>query len=249
VRFDTHRVSAYLVEELQRARPALEVVDHSGDIIHVRSSSGEQHSLYFIESPITVYEIRSILHANSAAGVSSLFILWGELFIPPHGTRYRPERNDWMSAFLAIHQGKIYAFDPYADQFIFPVYFDHPPAADDFHPAERQIRYGTVFDAARLHTLLVDVRSPLIPGRWRMASFEPAGTHHPHSIRLDLIEHLARLGLATHAPLTREAIKRAYRRRARLLHPDVSAAHDANEQMQMLNRAYRRLLDAIDHEH
>lgn len=249
MRFDTHRVSAYLVEELQKARPALEVIDHGGDIINVRGADGRIFALYFIENPITVYEIRNILEVNTAAGVYTLFILWGELFLPPHGARYRPDRNDWMSAFLALHHDKIYAFDPYADDFfIFPVYFDRIASTldgGDAHPLERQMRYGKAFDAARLHPLTVETRSPLIAGRWHMASFEAVHQHHAHTIRPDLSEHLARLGLTPRTPLTRDTLKRAYRRRARELHPDVNAAYNATEQMQLLNQAYTRLLDVI----
>lgn len=249
MRFDTHRVSAFLVEELQKARPALEVINDSGDILHVRGAENVHHSLYFIENPITVYEIRNILHENAAAGVHSAFILWGELFLPREDTRYRPERNDWMAALLAIHHEKIYAFDPYADQVIFPVHFDRIAANDALpgHPADRQIRYGRTFQAARLHPLMVETRSPLIAGRWYMTSFEVGGVL-PQAALPDLTDHFFRLGLNARHPLTREILKRAYRQRARELHPDLNARTDATEQMQHLNRAYARLLHLVDHE-
>lgn len=241
MRFDTHRVSAYLVEALQAARPALEVIDHGGDIIHVRASTGDQFALYFIESPITVYEIRGILEANTAAGVYSLFILWGELFMPVDGSQFRPDNHDWMTALLAVHQDKIYAFDPYASgDYIFPVYFERLSGR-----AERAIRYGQAFDAARLHPQLVETHAAGIAGRWRMASFENQRGAPLHCYP-DLAGYYARLGLNPRLPLTREAVKRAYRRRARQLHPDVNAAHDATEQMQMLNHAYQHLLELTD---
>lgn len=241
MRFDTHRVSAYLVEALQAARPALEVIDHGGDIIHVRGQTGDIFHLYFIENPITVYEIRNILEANTAAGAYSLFILWGELFMPVEGSRFRPDRHDWMAALLALHQDKIYAFDPYASgDYIFPVFFEHVSGRP-----ERAIRYGTAFNAARLHPQIVETYSGSLAGRWRMASFEAqrgVGIHlHP-----EVAGHYVRLGLNPRLPLTRDAVKRAYRRRARELHPDVSAARDATEQMQLLNHAYLRLLELTD---
>src|SRR4051812_40999490 len=101
MRFDTHRISVLLVNELQSGRPRLEVTYDGGDLIRVSLESNETVQIYFIESPITVYEIKGIVAANTAVGVYSLFILWCDLFMPVHGSHYRP--NDWMEALLALH--------------------------------------------------------------------------------------------------------------------------------------------------
>ena len=49
------------------------------------------------------------------------------------------------------------------------------------------------------------------------------------------------LGVAPHATL--EQIKRAYRRKAKLLHPDISKEADAKDQFILLNEAYEYLLN------
>ena len=111
MRFDTHRISSQLVNELQKGRPHVEVTYDGGDLIRVSLESNEIVHIYFIENPITVYEIKGIVTANTAVGIYSLFILWRDLLLPVDGVRYRP--NDWMAALLALHGDKIYAFDAY----------------------------------------------------------------------------------------------------------------------------------------
>src|SRR5689334_19523159 len=106
MRFDTKRVSAYLVNELQKARPRLEVTYDGGDLIRVSLESNETVHIYLIENPITVYEIMGIVAANTGVGIYTVFILWRDLLLPVHGVRYRP--NDWMMALLLLHSDKIY---------------------------------------------------------------------------------------------------------------------------------------------
>lgn len=237
MRFDTHRVSAFLVSELQRARPHVEVTDHGGDIIHARLANGDMVYIYLIENPITVYEIRSIVEPNSARGVSSLFILWGELLLPAEGLRYRPD--DWMAAFLALHGEKIYGFDPYLaeEHYIFPVYFE-----GSGH--ERVTRYGSPIHAGQLNWVTVETRLPGLIGQWKVADFEPRRPLREPEDAMHVFYTL--LGLSRKRPTTREQVKRAYRRAARRLHPDVNAAHDATAQMQRLNDAYIRVLKEIE---
>lgn len=237
MRFDTHRVSASLVSALQRARPLVEVTDHGGDIIHARLSGGDMVYIYLIENPITVYEIRTIVEPNSHSGVASLFILWGELLLPAAGMRYRPD--DWMAAFLALHGDKIYGFDPYLaeDDYIFPVYFD-----GSGH--ERLTRYGAPIRAAQLNWVTVETRLPGLIGKWRIADFEPRLARREAD---DELKHFyALLGLSRRRAATREQVKRAYRKAARRIHPDVNDAHDATAQMQRLNDAYLRILRSLD---
>src|SRR5215207_3782279 len=109
MRFDTRRISAYLVNELQRGRPHVEVTYDGGDLIRVSLENNQNIHIYLIENPITVYEIRGIVAANTGVGTYTLFILWRDLLLPVDGVRYRP--NDWMATLLALHGDKIYAFD------------------------------------------------------------------------------------------------------------------------------------------
>lgn len=241
MRIDTHRISAHLVSELQQARPRLEVTYDGGDLIRVSLDNSENVLIYLIENPITVYEIRGIVAANTAVGAYSLFILWSDLLLPTHGTRYRP--NDWMAALLALHGDKIYAFDAYFgdDFYIFPVYFEGVGA-------DRSIRHGEAIDATRLIGETVQTTNPLIAGVWRMASFEQnLSDTRPHApgVPPGLSLYYRRLGIAETAD--RDAVKSAYRRLARRYHPDLNVEDtDATARMQGINDAYERILAALD---
>lgn len=236
MRFDTHRISAFLVHELQKARPLLRVTDDGGDLIHVSTSSGETIYIYLIESPITVYEITGIVEANTAAGIHSLFILWCDLFLPVEGSRYRP--NDWMATLLALGNDLIYGFDPYGgDKLIFPVYFEGAGI-------ERHVRYGKPVNVAWLHVTQVSTRSMYVSGTWRMADFEPLSAEQREHLHDPLSAYYRVLGLHRH--VSREGVKRAYRRLARQYHPDIDQTPEATARMQQINDAYERIMRAYD---
>ncbi len=166
MRFDTHQISASLVRELQRGRPHVEVVDDGGDLIRVSLESNETVLIYLIESPISLHEIGSIVSANTLVGAYTLFIIWSDL-LPTHGMRYQPD--DWMAALLALHGGKIYAYDAYfgTDLYIFPVYFEG---------ADRVVRYGGAIDATQVVGEMIHTDYPPIAGAWRVANFEAEST-------------------------------------------------------------------------
>src|SRR5664279_1652461 len=205
MRFDTHRISAHLVNELQKGRPRLEVTYDGGDLIRVSLESNETVHIYLIENPITVYEIRGMVAANTAIGVYTLFILWRDLLLPVHGARYRP--NDWMEALLTLHGDKIYAFDAYYGEefYIFPVYFEGAGV-------ERLIRHGTAIDPMKLVGETISITSPLIAGVWRIANFEASqGETHEADTRpvvTAMTIYFQRLGIG--ATGSRKAVKRAY---------------------------------------
>lgn len=235
MRFDTHRISAFLVRQLQRAKPLLEVIDDGGDLIHVRTSTGQTVAIYLIESPITVYEIRGMVELNTAAGIYSVFILWGELFLPIAGSRYRPD--DWMAALLALGGDKIYGFDPYGgDNLVFPVYFEG-------EGVERTIRHGKPIDVTRLNCASVQTRLPDMRGVWLVADFEPV-EQAPEARRDPMLIYYETLGL--HRQATYAMVKRAYRHLARKYHPDVNQTPEATERMQQINHAYERIKQALE---
>ncbi|MEP7292812.1 MAG: J domain-containing protein [Chloroflexota bacterium] len=240
MRFDTRRISAYLVNQLQSGRPHVEVTYDGGDLIRVSLENNQNVHIYLIENPITVYEIRGIVAANTGVGTYTLFILWRDLLLPIDGVRYRP--NDWMAALLALHGDKIYAFDAYYGEefYIFPVYFEGVSA-------ERIIRHGTTIDATRMFIETVSVTSPLIAGVWRVANFEAsrqaAGDSDDTPVNFPntpMTLYYRQLGIAESA--NRAAIKRAYRRLARKYHPDLNTDPAATVRMQQINEAYERIL-------
>ncbi len=234
MRFDTHRISAFLVRQLQQVKPLLEVLDDGGDLIHLRMATGQAVSIYLIESPITVYEIRGIVEVNTAAEVYTLFILWGDLFLPVEGSRYRPD--NWMAALLALGGEKIYGFDPYGgDRLVFPVYFDGVGV-------ERVIHHGASINVTRLNCVQVQTHLPLLRGVWRMADFEPDPAARAR-YRDPMLVYYETLGL--HRRATYAAVKRAYRRLARRYHPDVNQTQEATLRMQQINDAYGRIMETL----
>ncbi|MDX2162148.1 MAG: J domain-containing protein [bacterium] len=229
MRFDTIKISAFLVYMIQGQRPRMQVVDDGGDILHVRLQNGDDILIYLIENTITAYEIANILNENSARKVHSLFILWSDLLLPGHGAYYIPD--DWMSVLLALHQDKIYAFDAFGPEvFIFPIFFEGVGVA-------RDIRHGGTIDAGHLNAKRV--KTPYAPDFWYVANFEvPAVAANPLQVYYDV--------LGIHPSTDRDLIKRAYRHLARRYHPDVNDTAEATQKMQQLNDAYARILRHLD---
>lgn len=237
MRFETHRVSEYMVEMLKRARSVREVTVDGGDIVEFMLASGETARLYLIESPITLYEIKSILEPNTAEGVHTLFLLWCDMLLPGHGYRYRPE--DWMAALLSLYGDRIYAYDFNGpDIYIFPVHFDGAGY-------EREVRFGYTVNPEHLRAETVVASATYMSGSWRVASFAGSERQTAETIYAAVSQSIyAILGVEPGA--TRAAIKSAYRRLARLYHPDINADPEANARMQQINNAYAQLLDEMD---
>jgi hypothetical protein len=239
MRFDSRRVSRFLVEEFQKVRPLLEVSDDSGDLIRVNLESGETVSIYLIESPITVYEIKGIVEANTLAGIYILLILWCDLFLPIEGSRYRPD--DWMESLLALGKDKIYGYDPYGgDTLVFPVYFE----GGGIIPT---IRYGRPINVTNLHCFHVNSHSPHIRGRWRVADFEPRTETERVAQQDPLRSYYDMLGI--HHQASPSMVKRAYRRLAHKYHPDVNQTPEATRHMQLINDAYKRIMRELGKPH
>ncbi len=233
MRFDTVKISAYLVYLIQGQRPKMHVVDDGGDIIHVRLQTGEDIMIYLIENEITDYEIKNIVNANSANRVHSLFILWCDLLLPRHGMYYIPD--EWMAVLLALHGDKIYAFDAFGpDVFVFPIHFEGTGIA-------RDIKHGGMIDPSLLSAKRV--KTPFandhVSGVWLSADFEVSVySTNPMQRYFDI--------LGINPNTDRELIKRAYRHLARKYHPDVNDTPEATIKMQQINEAYTRILAHLE---
>jgi len=229
MRFDTIKISAFLVYMIQGKRPHMQVIDDGGDILHVKMATGDEIMIYLIENDIAAYEIINILNANSARKIYSLFILWCDLLLPSDGMYYIPD--DWMAVLLSAHQDKIYAFDAFgSDVYVFPIYFEGGGVA-------RDIRHGDSINANGLNTKRVKSRTQ---GEfWYVANFEvPLAGVNPLQVYWDI--------LGINASTDRELIKRAYRSMARKEHPDTNTNDDATKKMQQLNEAYAKILAHLD---
>lgn len=240
VRFDTYNASAHLVRQIESSRTAT-VAHDGGDNVLIALHSGELISIYLIETVIPPYEMRTTLQENSKAGIHTLFILWGEMFIPQHNDTFEPA--DWMSALLKLYNNKIYAFDVYGkDIRIFPVYFERT-LSGLWH-----VRHESDIDVTRLGVDWVELLHPSeLCGSWLIADFEHDTPHHHQQRNIYpplsplLLAAYGTLGLAPSVGLM--SVKAAYWRLARLYHPDVNPSPEAHRHMQAINAAYETILN------
>lgn len=247
VRLDTYKAGAFLVWQLKHAGALIH--EDGGDIIHLSLPTGEAISIHIIESSIPAYEIKNTIAYNHANGLYTLFILWADMLLPPEG--HVVEVEEWEYPLLALYGDKLWAYDIFGGElFIYPIHYDR------IGPY-REIRYGKTVSMKQMVGTVVEVQSPYIKGRWRVASFgertqhthryqtDKDGQQPPRSTQTDtLAEWYAVLGVSLDAEA--EDVKTAYRNRARKIHPDVNKAPDATQQMQALNEAYRKLMSRLE---
>jgi hypothetical protein len=234
MRFETHRVSEYVVRWLQAAPSVARILVDGGDIIEFALANEARVSLHLIESELALYEAGQILRANGGRGVYTLFLFWRDLLLPDHGQVF--QMDAWLATWSALYGGKAYGYDfngPEVD--LFPVYFDA-------FGTQSVARFGAALDPARLTVRVVRTAGAL-PGNWRVAAFDGDGWLPPEGGSLTVEACYALLGLE--AGVSRVMVKRAYRRMARRLHPDVNPSADAHQQMQALNDAYQTLLTVL----
>ncbi len=248
VRLDTYKAGAFLVWQLKHAGAIIH--EDGGDIIHLSLPTGEGISIHIIESSIPAYEIKNTIAYNQANGLYTLFILWADMLLPPEG--HVIEVEDWEWPLLALYGDKLWAYDIFGGElFIYPIHYDR------IGPY-REIRYGKTVNMRQLQGIVVEVETPFIRGRWRVATFSDKTPHKHHRYQTDTdgqqpprstqpdsyAEYYAVLGISLDAE--EEDVKTAYRNLARKIHPDVNKAPDATAQMQALNEAYRRLMSTFE---
>lgn len=240
VRFDTYNASAHLVRQIESSRTAT-VAHDGGDNVLIALHSGELISIYLIETVIPPYEMRTTLQENSKAGIHTLFILWGEMFIPQHNDTFEPA--DWMSALLRLYNHKIYAFDVYGkDIRIFPVYFERT------RNGLWHVRHESDIDVTRLGVEGVELLHPSeLRGTWLIADFDHDTPQHYQQrnayalLPPRLLAAYHTLGISPSGNLM--AVKAAYWRLARLYHPDVNSSPEAHRHMQVINAAYETIMN------
>lgn len=233
MRFETHRISVYVVQLLQAAAPVKEVTVDGGDIIQFDLHTGETVRLYLIEDHLDLYEIEGILQTNRAENIYTLFVLWRDMLLPADGQQVRLSGE--LAALAALYGDQIFAFDAFGpDIYLFPVFFEGSGT-------ERVARFGEAVSAANIPCADVFTRMHGLDGYWKVASFGIADAT-PARTLVDVYYEL--LGVKPGAG--RIEIKRAYRRLARRYHPDVNQLPDAHAKMQQINDAYQHLLRYLD---
>ncbi len=239
MRFETIKASMYLVWKLKFA--GLKIQQDGGDIILVELPTGGTASIHLIESPIEVYEIKRILSDNDRQGYYTLLVFWCDLLLPPEG--HVVETYDWERALLALYDQRIYAFEIAGNEvYIFAVHFE--PEGADYH-----IRYGHTLNMGDLNGA-TSPGAPHLPGTWRVARFAAAqqsadtGGQYVPGVPETLQSDYRLLKLAADADAA--TVKLAYRRLARVYHPDVNPSADATAAMQAINAAYERILQQLE---
>ena len=248
MRFYTYGVGAQLVRELEVAGVVARILHDGNDLIHLELTGGEHVMVYLIERTIPAYEIKHIFMDNNRKGYYTLFILWGEMLLPEDGRIYTPA--SWLETILTIYQNTIYTYEIYMGHlFVYPVHFDNHA-----FPNVRRTRYGEPLDVG---TMTCHTRHNRIHTRedtWRIAAFDgdnltartqvDAHTVQVQRVFEQLAPHYAVFDLQP--SVNRVEIKSAYRRLARLYHPDLNTLPSAKEKMQQLNVAYAAIMRALD---
>jgi hypothetical protein len=240
IRYETAYASALLVEEL-RVTGMLGRMLHNGvDIVLFETPRGERVSAHLIDSGLPLYEIRKTLTANAEAEIYTLYLLWADMMLPAHGQRYQVD--DWMEALYTLYGGSIYAYEIIeGEPFLFPVHFRGAGLV-------REAEFGTAAQFRNLTCRRVQTYLAGLHGKWWVADLGGAGGFEHDAalltaVQAELAEHYAALGLPPDAD--RSAIKKAYRLLARRYHPDLNRDDAAHDQMQRINAAYARLIEAL----
>lgn len=245
VRTETYFASAALVTQLERAGAIAHVHHDGGDIIHVELATGQHVLIHLIESSIPSSEILATLEKNTRERTHTLFLFWADRLLPPHGEIHDPE--DWMRPLLGLYDGHVYGYEVHGRALtIYPVAFER---LGRLH----RVRYGRAVEIDRLHCMTARPHTAELNGPVLIAYVGQRSAHHipaseaeGHGGRValhPLAHEYTLLGLAPGADS--RAIKRAFRRLARIHHPDLNPDPAATLHMQKINDAYRRLLRAL----
>jgi hypothetical protein len=231
------------------------VDDDGADIVIADLADGQTVIIHLIERLLPVNEIVATLNENTAARRHTLFVLWGDMLLPQDQTPYLPD--DWMEVLLTLYDGKIYGYDsygPYAS--VFPAFFEAQGGT-----MTHFVRYGASVNAAGLRCDRVQVNNRFASGHWWVADFGEGRSRAQADARAgeappqhDIFTSRSSLSicytlLAVSPDADAPTVRRAYRRLARQHHPDVSASPEATLQMQQINEAYRRIMQALDARH
>lgn len=231
MRFDTQNAGHFLVERLHQSGVVAEVVEDGSDIVLLELVSVHRVMLYLIDSSITPQEIRYILQTNTAKNIYSLYFFWCNLMLPPEQHYY--VMDDWMKLLVHLHGNKLYGFNVMGrNADFFPAHFQG-------QGRRRYVHFGDPVDYEMLGCLDLQIGHTF----WKIAGFmssEQDKVRQRHYIKPTLESYFDLLQVPYNADL--QTVKQAYRKLARLFHPDLNAHIDSSEQMKKINEAYERLM-------
>lgn len=251
MRFDTHRAGAYLVSALLDSGGVSDVWHDGNDILLVGLPGGESVMIYMIERPITLSEVKLTLERNTQLDIYTAFVFWCDMLLPRDGSFYH--LDDWMEMLLPLYGERLYGFEViHGHTWIFPVYFQGEGQV-------RRVLYEdnvnfSAFGGGKLRT-----DAKFFEGDLLVADF----SHSPEELRERarkaeeakaaasqlpdekvLQEYYTLLGVPYGAD--RHEIRKAYRKLAMEIHPDVNPTPEAHRKMQEINIAYMQIIAALD---
>lgn len=213
--------------------------------------------IYFVDGPLSNNAMKQALRDNTMRGIFSLFIVDANM-LPPDGdiTTVHP----FIHALQTLFHGKVYAYrHAGSDVEVIPVQLRTETSTT------KRVVYEQTINLADLTCGHVETSYP-IQGFWGTINFRATPTYEapdPATFRqqrhqagqqqrrrsstvstMAAATYYEVLGVETNA--TEEQIREAYRRLARLHHPDLNDSPEATEQMKLLNVAYRALLSQFD---
>lgn len=231
MRFDTQNAGHFLVDCLHNSGVVQKVLIDGSDIVLLQLISGHRIMLYLIDSSITSAEIRHNLQENTKNNIYTLYFFWCDLMLPPNQQYYIID--DWMRLLVQLHNSKLYGFNVMGkNAYFFPVYFQGPGK-------RRYINFGDDIDYETLGCL--DMK--LGQTNWKIAGFlnsEQDNQYRKNFLKPTLAPYFDLFELPYSADI--HDVKTAYRRMARLFHPDLNPTRDTTEQMKKINDAYTHII-------
>jgi len=252
MRLDTYSFRNNLIKDLESRRTGAAVQLDDGDIILVRLRSGEMVEIHIIERPIELEEIAETFRRNHAATIHTLYFLWCDLLIPDHDHVFAPE--PWLMTLHTLYNQKIYGYKVSGfESWVYPVHFEQ------VKKRERRMVYGTPINIYELGCAVNHVQVKGLAGEWLIADFQdtPVNGSYKRTYRTTedrqdkppihaLQDFYDTLEIPVEADAA--AVRKAYRKLARLFHPDLNQNPAATELMQQINEAYDKIIAFLENE-
>jgi|GEM_PF-1013735 len=272
MRLDSNYVRLHIVNELEKT-PYAKVRYDDFDVIVVDLHHGQTAAINIMEREMPLRDLIRIYEDHQRQNIHTVFVLWCEMLIPEHGEIFEPP--EWLEALHALHHNKIYAYKTVGDEvYIFPVTltpiglgherlvkYGKLIDVKDLSCAYIEITGDQINGKWRMADFVVgtgranaeryykahidsDAERRKRRERFRKRYEHTHQTSREQSHTNEILIHYRTLGLTQDADL--ESIKKAYRQKARLYHPDLNKAPDATHKMQELNAAYAILMQQFE---
>lgn len=231
----------YLVEKLREVKSlkTLKILDEGALMVSLFQLDFEENIIvYLLAGELSLEFIKKSVNINTRAEIHTLFIVSRDL-VPDDGTRCQPEGS--LRLLLDLYDGKVYTYRVIGTAVeIFPVAISQ----------DGLVTYGQPVNTTNIHSAYVAVNSNYIRGVRKVAEFGAYKFHQQHNQnrksprRPSPPNPLKPFYDLLDIPVTATAaeIKIAYRRKARLHHPDADQSPDATAKMQRINEAYEQIM-------